>query len=792
MEFRIADTFVDSLVRLRNEEQKAVKITVTDLQIDPSQPGLRFHKLDRAQDPNFASVSVSSDIRVIVHRSRESLLICYVDHHEPAYHWAERRKLKTHPTTGAAQLVEIRETIQEIIIPNYVTEDRPKPRLFAKTSDDELLGYGVPPEWLADVHAATEDNYLELADHLPAEAAEALLEIAVGGTPLPSPKVATLDPFKTPLPFFVKNSSSVPFNHPDALRRFRVISDTEELARALEYPWEKWTVFLHPEQRRFATGDYNGPARVSGSAGTGKTIVALHRAVYLAKNNPDARVLLATFSETLAYTLKIKLRTLIHNQPRLGEQIEVYAMNAIGERLYNANIGKVRIASTETVRSLLVESAAKIGGHSFSHHFLTTEWEQVVDAWQLDSWEAYRDVTRLGRKTRLPENRRETLWAIFEQVKSALKAQGLTTYAGMFSQLAAHYEAGQRSPFDFIVVDEAQDINIPQLKFLAALSGHRLNSLFLAGDLGQRIFQQPFSWKSLGVDVRGRSKTMRINYRTSHQIRTQADKLLGPEMADVDGNNETRSDTISVFNGPAPTIETFDTPQSEIEAVAAWLKERLDNGLHPEEIGVFVRSEAQFPRAKSALQAAEIAYKALDQKMDTAVGCASLCTMHMAKGLEFRAVAVMACDDEIIPLQERIETVTDTPDLEEVYNTECHLLLFHTDGQGVRSLIQAIDERLGKNAALDPKDTYPGDYIRVTTLNAGAGLESPIVFLAGLRQLFEEEQSLRLSDEEREILIRDNTRKLYMAVTRAGQRLVLTYAGELPDVLSKVILDNQG
>jgi len=142
----------------------------------------------------------------------------------------------------------------------------------------------------------------------------------------------------------------------------------------------------------------------------------------------------------------------------------------------------------------------------------------------------------------------------------------------------------------------------------------------------------------------------------------------------VDGNNETRSDTISVFNGPAPTIETFDTPQSEIEAVATWLKERLDNGLHPEEIGIFVRSEAQFPRAKAALQAAEIAYKALDQKMDTAVGCASLCTMHMAKGLEFRAVAVMACDDEIIPLQERIETVTDTPDLEEVYNTERHLL----------------------------------------------------------------------------------------------------------------------
>ena len=156
--------------------------------------------------------------------------------------------------------------------------------------------------------------------------------------------------------------------------------------------------------------------------------------------------------------------------------------------------------------------------------------------------------------------------------------------------------------------------------------------------------------------MRGRSKTLRINYRTSHQIRMQADKLLGPEIADVDGITETRSGTISIFNGPAPTIETFDTETSEIEAVAVWLKERLDDGLQPEEIGVFVRSEAQIPRAKAALEAAGLAYKVLDQKVETTVGYASLCTMHLAKGLEFRAVAVMACDDEVIPLQERIET----------------------------------------------------------------------------------------------------------------------------------------
>src|SRR4030065_2813341 len=181
MEFRIADTFVGSLAKLNNQDQKAVKTTVFDLQVNPASPGMSFHKLDRAQDPNFASVRVSGDIRLIVHQGQGNLLICYVGHHEDAYRWAERRKLEIHPTTGAAQLVEIRETIQEIVIPTYVAREKVKPPLFTGRSDDELLGFGVPPGWLGDVRAATEDTYLELADHLPAEAAEAPLALAVGG-----------------------------------------------------------------------------------------------------------------------------------------------------------------------------------------------------------------------------------------------------------------------------------------------------------------------------------------------------------------------------------------------------------------------------------------------------------------------------------------------------------------------------------------------------------------------------------------------------------------------------------
>jgi mRNA-degrading endonuclease RelE of RelBE toxin-antitoxin system len=290
MEFRIADTFTDSLARLTGDEQKAVKTTAFDLQLSPDNPGMKFHKLDKAKDKKFWSIRVSKDIRLIVHKTPGSVLLCYVDHHDNAYAWAERRKLETHPKTGAAQFVEIRETVQEIVIPASVKAEKPKRSpakklLFAHLTDEVLLGYGVPAEWLNDVRAADEDTLFTLADHLPAEAAEALLELATGGKPrVPEPAVATANPF----------------DHPDAQRRFRVMANVEELQRAFDFPWEKWTVFLHPEQRQWVERDYAGPARVSGSAGTGKTIVALHRAAHLARSNPDARVLLTTFSDTLA------------------------------------------------------------------------------------------------------------------------------------------------------------------------------------------------------------------------------------------------------------------------------------------------------------------------------------------------------------------------------------------------------------------------------------------------------------------------------------------------------------
>src|SRR6202011_1126328 len=241
----------------------------------------------------------------------------------------------------------------------------------------------------------------------------------------------------------------------------------------------------------------------SGSAGTGKTIVALHRAVALARQNPQARVLLTTFSKALANALRMRLRTLSGNESEMADRIAVHPVTGIGYALYTRAFGQPNIAAPALIETLLRQPATEVEGHRFSSRFLIGEWRDVVYAWQLTSWADYRDVARLGRKTRIGGKQREILWSIIERVRAGLGERKSVTWPDLFGRVRAHMTAN-KSPFDFVVVDEAQDVGVAELRFLAALAANPPDGLFFAGDLGQRIFQQPFSWRSLGVDVRGR------------------------------------------------------------------------------------------------------------------------------------------------------------------------------------------------------------------------------------------------------------------------------------------------
>ena len=695
MDFRIADTFTAALARLPAVEQKAVKVSVMDMQLDPSAPGLQMHRIDKSKDENFWSARVGRDVRLILHKTGASLLVAYVDHHDAAYAWAERRRIEAHPTTGAVQIVVAPERVEQAKpgLARYwahteVEADAPAPSAPAATApvfpfdaleDGALLAVGVPTDWVAPVRRTTEADFFDLAEHLPAEAAEALLEyLTVGLLKAPEPEVAP-------------TLAADPFAHPDARRRFAAFDSADELAAALDAPWNVWSVFLHPSQRVVVERSYGGPARVSGSAGTGKTVVAVHRAVRLIRQDPGARVLLATFSAPLAANLRRKVEILAGPDASVVPRITTDAFEGLAAELFQLALGrKPRIASTDQVAAALAQAAAGAALRGFSPRFLVAEWSCVIDAWRVEDEAAYGAVPRLGRKNRLGRRQRDSLWPVFAAARAALQSQGLITWPQAFHTLADHYGAQTQKPFSHIVVDEAQDLGVPELRLICSLAPVGADRLFFAGDLGQRIFQQPLSWKALGADVRGRASTLKVNYRTSEQIREAADRLLPPTVRDVDGLEEERAGTISVFAGAPPEVALEADEATETDRVAAFLADAVRAGVSLGEIAIIVRSRAELPRAHAAARAAGLdAAELSDQSVDVGDRVA-LATMHLAKGLEFKAVAVMACDDGVLPNGDRIDAVIEEGDLEEVYETERHLLYVACTRARDRLLISGV------------------------------------------------------------------------------------------------------
>lgn len=680
--FLLSDTFQDALVKLNNIDQKAVKQSVFDLQQNQSNPGLKFHRINGSKDPNFWSLRVNHDIRLIVHKTKSSFLIAYVGHHDDAYKWAERRRIDFHPRTGGAQIVEVRERVEEISVPSHKAKKilpsklssennrqnpsssgdtrKVNPGLFLKLSSDDLLNVGVPRDWVEEVKKANEDNLFDLSDFIPDEAIEALMDYTLTGT--------LNRPQKT-------KPENDPFAHPDARRRFREIHNLGELEQALKYPWDKWVLYLHPEQRKLVEMRSSGPTRITGSAGTGKTIVALHRATHILRMDPQAKLLLTTFSKPLSNALEIKLKQMLNDDNNLMQRVTILPFEDLAINLFSLVFAhKPAIARREHVNSALSQAVKELELEGYTDRFLMSEWLHIIDAWQVSSLERYARVPRLGRKNRLGNRQREKLWPIFERTKEILTLRHRYTPATVFRQVGEYYQDSLSKPYTHIIVDESQDLGVQALKMIVTLTPDNPSNLFFVGDLGQRIFQSPFSWLGLGINVRGRSHTLKVNYRTSHQIRQTVDKLLPKIIQDVDGIEQDRRGSVSVFNGTYPEVLIHEDENEEVRNIGLVISGYLEDGMLPEEIGVFVRSTRELARARKAVKESGQSPLEISERVEDRNGRIVIGTMHQAKGLEFRYVIVMACDEEILPNQDRIAVVADEVELEEVYNTERHLL----------------------------------------------------------------------------------------------------------------------
>ncbi len=652
MTVTLADTLIAAANKLDAGDAKRLWEFIGKLQANPAHPSLSLERVNAAGDRDFWSGRISQGLRAILHRDGDTITVLHADQHDPAYSWAERHSLQRHPRTGALQIVEAPEVVADRV--ERQADHQGEPGLFDHHDDDYLLSLGVPEDWLPTLRKVhSEWILLDVAERLPDEVADRLLRLA-GGELVTPPK---------PVPANRPASES-----PDTQRRFYVLGNDAELARLLNAPMATWTAFLHPTQRKLAYNNVNGPLKVTGSAGTGKTVVALHRARHLASQGK--RVLLTSYVTTLCDNLRFNLKVLCDSDELAHITVATVHAQALAV-LKSAGEDVVPIDD-----SSLRETIEKCCEHldcPLDPSGLVGEWSHVIADQGLTSWPEYRSASRAGRGRPLSVRDRKAVWQIFERVFQALDQTGKSDWPTLCRRATAALNQGKAtSPFDAVVVDELQDLTVQDLRLLLALGGDGPDGLTLVGDSGQRIYSRPIVLSKLGIKVVGRSHTLRINYRTTEQIKRFADRVLAGTSDDMDGGTEDRR-ARSLLRGPEPKVAGFKTAAEQADFIAQNCRRLTEGGLAAEEIAVFARSKKLLEPVREQLVAAGLAALPLDRSGDDDRPGVRLGTMHRAKGLEFKAVFVADASKAHLPPPWLLNQASDPQDLRETRDRERHL-----------------------------------------------------------------------------------------------------------------------
>lgn len=642
-------SFFQSMNDLPAKEQAACTEFITLFHADPSQPGISLERIE-TKSKNLWSGRVTRDLRAILYKEDDSWCLLHVDHHDAAYRWAERRDVGRHPMTGALQVVEVVQTVVETKVEKKLASG-----LFDDRSNDYLVSLGVPLTWVPVVRQVTsEDELLEIGAKLPDDVFDRLLRVNAGELVTPPAPVPATQPLVTA----ASNSAG-----------FYVVADAADLTAALAAPLDRWIAFLHPSQRAVVDTNVRGAVKVTGSAGTGKTVVAMHRARVMARRGK--RVLLTSFVTTLCDNLQRNLRKLCTKEELA--LITVVSIDKQALAIARKVDRKLEPAVPEQVRKMITDLASR---HTpgLASAFVIGEWEAVVDAQGLATWAEYRTAPRTGRGKPLSVNDRKALWQVYGNALATLEARHEATWSILCRRATGALVSGEvKTPFDAVIVDELQDLRPTAIRFIRALAGEHPENLMLAGDAGQQIYSGGFSLSALGVDVRGRSHILRINYRTTEQIRRAADLIVSDTNDDLDGGSEDRSATRSLLRGPAPSLAPFTDRKLEIEDAVRWVKECRGRGLVAEDIAVFTRTAKRGEEVEAALAAQGIAAAGLDDEHVTP-GAVQVGTMHRAKGLEFKAVLVFDAGVEALPSPGLLRSAVDPQDRDNALARERQLL----------------------------------------------------------------------------------------------------------------------
>ena len=657
----IAQDLFKSLNSLSLRDQSEVITFITKFQKNPASPGASLERIIRTKAKNMWSARVNRDLRALIHqdkstRGKTTWVLLYVDHHNKAYKWAEKRQIGRHSVTGAFQIIECVETVKKVEKIIEVPVEPKAPPLFIDCPDKYLLSLGVPEAWLPTLRQISdEDQLMNVIHKLPDDVEERLFNVASGELVTP------------PLPL---RASRPITEQQDLQRRFYIVSDAKELKIALQAPMEGWITFLHPSQRKLVEHNFTGPVKVSGSAGTGKTVVAMHRARTLAKRKK--KVLLTSYVTTLCENIQHNLH-LFCTKAELNK-ITVSTVHSQALSLVRSKFAKAQVINEKDLEKLL-KRMSNTHAPKKDPKFITAEWKNVIQLQGITSWAEYRRAKRTGRGKGLAIRNRKALWKVFGSIFEYLAERELYTWGSLCLQAALLLQNKQvKSHYDAVIVDEVQDLQISEIRFLRELSLENSGNLMFCGDAAQRIYAGGFSLKSLGIKVQGRSSILRVNYRMTEQIRRAADQLLEDEVDDFDGDLESRKGTRSLFQGPEPIIQRYEKQSEEINGAITQIRDWYETGLNLESIAVFTDTIFKVNLFQTRLSEEGIPTEVLSSQSLPTKGKVRLGTMHRAKGLEFKAVIVVGVDEKAVPRKQELDRIVDPQDRENMIQRARHLL----------------------------------------------------------------------------------------------------------------------
>lgn len=643
MRLFLSDTCYEPLFALPKKIQTKVVNFQKKFRECTSANGMHLEPIAQFNDDSMRTARIDDNYRAVIGLVDDNAYLLFVGTHENAYNWGIRKKLVWNDHTQACQLVTIHQTTETIVKTEEKAEENSYP--FSGITTEKWLKIGVPQDLIEQVSLIKSlDDLDPLEEYLPTDAFENIYNLLDG---------IDIDEIIEEIEEGQAKANEDQLLSNNNKRRFVELTDDDALQRILDNDMDKWQLFLHPSQQKLVAADYKGTMKVSGGAGTGKTVAALHRLKHLSAD-PDSKILFTTYTRTLRENLEDLVKKMDINRSRctLSNIDQVLIETA---RQYKVKDGyKILDYSGDEESLKLWREVLETEVTEFDEQFLYDEYIDVIVYFGNADVKSYMMQQRVGRTKALSRKQRIEIWKLVEKYVALKQERKVVDRLELFNETTKYLNDNNVRPYTNVIADEFQDFSNPELKFLRALVAEGRNDLFLTGDPMQRIYSgRKINFGAAGINVRGvRSKRLKINYRTTEPIKRVAVSVIkGQTFDDMDGGTESMKGYVSLIHGgEQPVYKMASNASEEVSQVIEWIEECKQSNIELKDICVAAPSMGLMKDFQTRLHTDGTAYKVLKgtSKQGSQSGI-SLCTLHSLKGLEFKVVILMGINERNIP-----------------------------------------------------------------------------------------------------------------------------------------------